>query len=168
MSFDVTTVPLPRHHLSRRAVIIPHTPPRASSRRRNRRRRRCRSHRRRRRRLKTRARQSIKSINQSARPFTVSEKTRLGNGDDADDDDDSKRHFCVYVFVCVYSMNLYTYRYVCGTDRDGPGRTRGAAERDGRRRRRDRARDDGLRKIHRRYGSKRGVGAHDFDVCVDG
>ena len=84
-------------------------------------------------------------INQSARPFTVSEKTRLGNGDD-DDDDDSKRHFCVYMFVCVYSMNLYTYRYVCGTDRDGPGRTRGAAERDGRRRRRDRARDDGLRK----------------------
>ena len=46
-------------------------------------------------------------INQSARPFTVSEKTRLGNGDadDADDDDDSKRHFCVYVFVCGYSAN---------------------------------------------------------------
>jgi len=66
MSFDVTTVPLPRHHLSRRAVIIAYTPPRASSRRRNRRRRRRRSHRRRRRRVKTRARQSIKSINRRA------------------------------------------------------------------------------------------------------
>ena len=84
-----------------------------------------------------------------ARPFTVSEKTRLGNGDadDADDDDDSKRHFCVYVFVCVYSANLI-HTGTCvgqtGTDRDG--RAADAAERDGRRRREDRARDDGLRK----------------------
>jgi hypothetical protein len=74
-----------------------------------------------------------------ARPFTVSEKTRLGNGDadDADDDDDSKRHFCVYVFVCVYSANLI-HTGTCvgqtGTDRDG--RAADAAERDGRRRRR--------------------------------
>jgi len=76
-------------------------------------------------------------INQSARPFTVSEKTRLGNADD------SKRHFCVYVFVCVYSANLI-HTGTCvgqtGTDRDG--RAADAVERDGRRRRRDRARDE--------------------------
>ena len=100
-------------------------------------------------------------IHQSARPFTVSEKTRLGNGDadDADDDDDSKRHFCVYVFVCVYSENLI-HTGTCvgqtGTDRDG--RAADAAERDGRRRQGDEERCGDLDDVRRRDARARAIG----------